>query len=73
MPFHKYPISNIQYPISNIQYPISKSGFTLIELLVVITISAMVMGLTTASYLTYERNQKLKNAAATLKTDLRFV
>lgn len=62
----------INYSPSTINFRV-KHAFTLIELLVVITISAMVMGLTTASFLTFERNQKLKNAAATLKNDLRFV
>jgi len=48
-------------------------GFTLIELLVVITLFAITSSLITASYLTFEKNQRIKNAAQTLKNDLRFV
>lgn len=48
------------------------SGFTLIELLIVITIFGLTASLVTASYLSFERNQVLKNAAKSLKSDLRF-
>src|SRR3990167_9314326 len=48
------------------------SGFTLIELLIVITVFALTASLITASYLTFERNQRLKAAAAKIKTDIRF-
>lgn len=48
-------------------------GFTLIELLVVITLFAIVSTLITASYTTFERNQRIKHAAQTLKNDLRLV
>jgi len=47
-------------------------GFTLIELLVVITLFAITSTLITASYLTFERNQRIRNAAQILKNDLRF-
>lgn len=47
-------------------------GFTLIELLIVISIFAITTSLITASYLTFERNQRLKAAAQKIKTDLRF-
>jgi len=47
-------------------------GFTLIELLVVITLFAITSTLITASYVTFERNQRIRNAAQTLKNDLRF-
>ena len=47
-------------------------GFTLIELLVVITLFAITSTLITASYLTFEKNQRIKSAAQTLKNDLRF-
>jgi len=48
------------------------SGFTLIELLIVITVFAITTSLITASYLTFERNQRLKAAAQKIKTDIRF-
>ena len=48
-------------------------GFTLIELLVVITLFGIVSILITASYITFERNQRIRNATQTLKNDLRFV
>lgn len=49
-----------------------KQGFTLIELLVVITLFGITSSLITASYITFERNQRIRNAAQTLKNDLRF-
>ena len=48
-------------------------GFTLIELLIVISIFGLTASLITASYLTFERHQRLKNTAQQIKTDLRFV
>src|SRR4030042_6751224 len=48
-------------------------GFTLIELLVVITIFGIITSLITASYVTFERGQRLRNAAETLKSDIRLV
>ena len=48
-------------------------GFTLIEMLVVITLFGIVSTLVTASYITFERNQRIRNATQTLKNDLRFV
>ena len=50
-----------------------KHGFTLIELLVVITLFGITSSLITASYTTFEKNQRIKNAAQTLKNDLRLV
>lgn len=47
-------------------------GYTLIELLIVIAIFGITISIVTASYLTFERNQRFKNAASQLKTDLRF-
>src|SRR3990167_10709224 len=47
-------------------------GFTLIELLIVISIFGLTASLITASYLTFERNQRLKAAAQKIKTDVRF-
>ena len=39
----------------------------------VITIFGLTASLVTASYLTFERNQRLKNAALTLKNELRLI
>jgi len=50
----------------------SSKGFTLIELLIVIVLFGITSTLITASYLTFEKNQRIKNAAQTLKNDLRF-
>lgn len=50
-----------------------KRGFTLIELLVVITLFGIVSTLVTASYITFERNQRIRNATQTLKNDLRLI
>ena len=47
-------------------------GFTLIELLVVIALFGITSTLITASYITFEKNQRIRNAAQTLKNDLRF-
>lgn len=49
-----------------------KPAFSLIELLVVITIFMIVASLLSASYVTFERNQRLKNAALALKSDIRL-
>ena len=50
-----------------------KLGFSLIEFLIVITIFGITASLITASYLNFERNQRLKNAALQLKNDLRLI
>ena len=50
-----------------------KFGYSLIELLVVISIFGITITLVTASYLTFERNQRFKNTALQLKNDIRFV
>jgi len=47
-------------------------GYSLIELLVVIAIFGITISLVTASYLTFERNQRFKNAAFQLKNDIRY-
>lgn len=47
------------------------NGFSLIELLIVIAIFGLTVSLVTASYITFERNQKLRGAAQQLKSDLR--
>ena len=51
----------------------NKSGFTLIELLIVISLMGLAGSLVTTYYLTFERGQRLKNAALTLKSDIRYV
>jgi len=48
-------------------------GFTLIELLIVISLMGLAGSLVTTYYLTFERGQRLKNAALTLKNDVRYV
>ena len=50
----------------------SPIGFTLIELLVVIAILGIIGSFGTVSFLSYERSARLKNAAMTLKNDLRY-
>jgi prepilin-type N-terminal cleavage/methylation domain-containing protein len=47
-------------------------GYSLIELLVVIAIFGITISLVTAAYLTFERNQRFKNAALQLKNDVRY-
>lgn len=52
----------------------SKSkGFSLIELMIVVSLFGIAAALVTASYLNFEKNNRVKNAAATLKNDLRLV
>ena len=60
--------------INNQQSTINRKskGFTLIELLVVIALFGLTSTLITVSYLTFERNQRVKKAAQALKSDLRF-
>ena len=59
------------YSLPSTRYKV-KNAFTLIELLVVITLFGITSTLITASYLTFEKNQRIRNAAQTLKNDLRF-
>lgn len=47
-------------------------GYSLIELLIVISIFGITVSLVTASYLTFERNQRFKNAALQIKSDIRY-
>lgn len=49
-----------------------RNGFSLIELLIVISLFGLAASLITAAYLTFERSQKVKNAALTLKNDIRL-
>ncbi|HSX19241.1 MAG TPA: prepilin-type N-terminal cleavage/methylation domain-containing protein [Candidatus Saccharimonadales bacterium] len=48
-------------------------GFSLIELMVVVSLFGISASLVTASYLTFERNQRVKNGAVQLRNSLRFV
>ncbi|OGD94077.1 hypothetical protein A2697_03670 [Candidatus Curtissbacteria bacterium RIFCSPHIGHO2_01_FULL_41_44] len=62
------------YHLSLITYHFKlKLGFSLIELLIVISIFGITASVITASFLNFERNQRLKNAALQLKNDLRLV
>lgn len=49
-----------------------RSGFTLIELIVVVSISLLAVGGLIVNYNNYNDNQKLKQAALTLKNNLRY-
>lgn len=50
-----------------------KFGFSLIELLIVVSLFGIAASLITASYLGFERNQRVKSAASQLKNDLRLI
>lgn len=63
MPELKFSIYNFKFA----------KGYSLIELLVVISIFGITATLVTASYLNFEKNQRIKNAALQLKNDIRFV
>jgi prepilin-type N-terminal cleavage/methylation domain-containing protein len=47
-------------------------GFTLLEVIVSVAIALLLTGFIVANYNTYNDTQKLKQAALTLKNDLRF-
>lgn len=49
-----------------------KTGFTLVELLVVVTIFIIVLAMGIASFSRFNRRERLKQTAQTLKTNLRF-
>lgn len=49
-----------------------KKGFTLIELLIVISILVSLLGMGLASFNTFNRRERLKQAGLTLKSTLRF-
>ena len=79
MPFRfVYRLSSIDYRparvIRDCRFTINdkRLGYSLIELLVVIAIFGITISLVTASYLTFERNQRFKNAALQLKNDIRY-
>ena len=48
-------------------------GFTLVELIVAICIAMIVTGLILVNYNTYNDKQRVKQAAYTLKNDLRYI
>lgn len=48
------------------------NGFTLLELLVVIAISSTILGLSTVSFNSYNRRERLQQAALVFKSALRF-
>jgi len=47
-------------------------GFGLFELMVVVTIIGITISVITASFLTFERNQRVKSAASTMKNEIRL-
>jgi len=52
--------------------PPAQQGFTLIELLVVIAITIIIFGLSIASYTSFNRKERLQQAALNFKSDLRY-
>ncbi|MDP2632314.1 MAG: type II secretion system protein [Candidatus Curtissbacteria bacterium] len=50
-----------------------KHGFSLIELMVVVSLFGISASLITASYLSFERNQRIKSAANNFKSNLRLI
>ena len=50
----------------------TKQGFTLVELLIVVTILVTLLGVGLASFNSFNRRERLKQAALTLKSNLRF-
>lgn len=57
---------------STVNWELKLPAFSLIELMVVITLFGISASLITAGYLTFEKNQRVKNAALTLKNDTRL-
>ena len=69
MPF----FGNSKFEILNSKFLFAlRKGYTLIELLIVIAIFGITISIVTASYLTFERSQRFKNAATQLKSDIRY-
>src|SRR3989304_9495411 len=76
----KNPTSHFKNPASHLSLLTSfprkwelTQGFGLIELMIVITVFGIAVSVITASFLSFERNQRLKSAASTLKNDIRLV
>jgi len=53
-------------------YRARAEGFTLIEMIVAVTIMLVLLGITIIGYTSYNDRQKVKQAALTLKSDLRM-
>lgn len=49
------------------------SGFTLIELLISVSIIAIIIGIGLSSYSNYDKRQRVRQAALTVKNNLRFI
>lgn len=65
MQCHKFSIFNFHFSI--------KKGFTLIELMIVITLFGLATAMVTASYLTFERKERVRGVAQALKNNIRLV
>lgn len=50
----------------------STAGFTLLELLIVISVTMALFGIAVASFNTYNKKERVRQAALNLKSDLRF-
>jgi len=74
MSFFQSKISNLKLQIFFRKIGILRfnQGFSLIEILVVIALFSLTAFVVAAAYSAFERNQRLKTAALTLKNDFRF-
>jgi len=72
LPYYIAKLLNTRRQSNCLKIKQSFLGFTLIELLIVITLFGLSASLITASYLTFERNNRIRNAALNLKNDLRL-
>lgn len=79
MPFASRTVNNkletinrkrLKFQVSSFKFLV---GFSLIELMIVVTLFGVAASLVTASYLNFERNNRVKSAATSLKSDLRLV
>ncbi|GEM_PF-3188833 len=66
-------IKSTYYLLHTTHWRRRRLGFSLIELLIVISLFGLAASLITAAYLTFERSQKVKNTALTLKNDIRLI
>ena len=62
-------IKSFKFQVSSFKL---RQGFGLIEFMIVITVFGIATAVITASFLTFERNQRLKSAASMLKNDIRL-